>query len=524
MAVDSMITSKDILKKTGISRATLNNYIKLGILPKPVVGPPRPGDKAIKQIGYFPEEAVGCIERVRQLKSRGLSMAEISRIFRDETPADGFQPVSSSIPARFSSAGGKDAADPEPQSKAHLRASSRQLSLTVGDMSAPAYLINRNFEVEWINPQAMDLVFNTAIPRGADRESRNIFRLFIEQRNRRPADEWTALVSLHLTILQRHLSETLLGGIYKGISREEAALLTDLFRSRIPAGEQEDFFRLPIAFTSSGGGIRRFWVHSMTFREGTFLAYVPEDALNCEISALFGQRERVLSNLPWQRAPSLVSLCVLIADLQDSVRISAELLPSEYFELINQLWECLGPAFANHKGIFGKHLGDGIVYYFPDQPGGNYIIDCISCAMELRETMKLFSNKWKGLKGWDNDLFLNTGINEGQEFFGPIRSAGNLEFTALGDTINIAARLTEFSRNGEIWTTKHLISKLSREERNMFLFGIHSRKRPGRGFIRNSFCRLGDLVTEDNPHFRRLNELGGLPITEIKGRLHRDFA
>lgn len=164
------------------------------------------------------------------------------------------------------------------------------------------------------------------------------------------------------------------------------------------------------------------------------------------------------------------------------------------------------------------------MYYFLDKPGSNYIINCINCAIELREIMKKFNKKWKSAKGWDHDLFLNTGINEGQEFFGTIRSADNFEFTALGDTINIAARLTEFARNGEIWTTKNLISKLSQEEQSMFCFGVHSRKGADSGFIRDSFSRLSDLVTEHDPHFHQLNAIGGLPITEIKDRWHPDFA
>ncbi|HHO48207.1 MAG TPA: hypothetical protein ENN06_07110 [Desulfobacteraceae bacterium] len=78
-----MITSKFIIEKTGISRATLNNYIKLGILPKPIVGPPPPDSRNVKQIGYFPGEVIARIDRVKLLKSRGRSMDEIARLFQE---------------------------------------------------------------------------------------------------------------------------------------------------------------------------------------------------------------------------------------------------------------------------------------------------------------------------------------------------------------------------------------------------------------------------------------------------------
>lgn len=517
MGVSGMITSKVIIENIGISRATLNNYIKLGILPRPVVGPPPPEDKGIKQIGYFPEEVIARLDKVRLFKSQGRSMDEIARLFREDSAMSAHRTEMPLERDRLqSTAKNHNAALSEP--RPYTRAADRQLKVTICDIDSPAYLINRHYEVEWINRQAEDLLFNKKVRSLVDRETRNIFRLFLEQRSSGRHDEWIDLVSLHLTILQEHIDESVLGSIYKDITPQEVSVLKDLFRSRIIA-RHENAFCLPISMSRPGSILKQYRVHTMTFREGTFFIYIPTDDGGSELLAMLGQRERVINDLLKHRMPSLVSLCVLIADLQDSVRISAELLPSQYFELINGLWECVGPAIENHRGIYGKHVGDGMLYYFLDKPGDNYIVNCINCAIEIREIVKKFSNKWKGIKGWDNDLYLNTGINEGQEFFGTIRSADNIEFTALGDTINVTARLTEFARNGEIWTTKNLISKLSQEERNMFRFGVHSKKRPGNGFIRDSFSRLSDLITEDNPHCRKLNAIGGLPITEIKERL-----
>ena len=99
-----------------------------------------------------------------------------------------------------------------------------------------------------------------------------------------------------------------------------------------------------------------------------------------------------------------------------------------------------------------------------------------------------------------------------------------MEYTALGETMNIAARLSEFAKNGEIWATKSVVSKLSREDRNRYCFGVHGKSQPGNGFIRDSFARLGDLLADSNPHYRQLSAIGGLPITEIKERVHPDNA
>ena len=45
---NELISSKEVLEKSGISRATLNNYIKMGIIPKPIVQSPKEGVAEIK--------------------------------------------------------------------------------------------------------------------------------------------------------------------------------------------------------------------------------------------------------------------------------------------------------------------------------------------------------------------------------------------------------------------------------------------------------------------------------------------
>src|SRR5690625_3429710 len=73
-----MIDSKQLLQRTGISRATLNNYVALGVLPSPRIAPPGSGKRGTR-LGYFPADAVSRILAVRRLKEEGLSMSEIAR-------------------------------------------------------------------------------------------------------------------------------------------------------------------------------------------------------------------------------------------------------------------------------------------------------------------------------------------------------------------------------------------------------------------------------------------------------------
>jgi adenylate cyclase len=548
MSENNLITSKELIDKTGISRATLNNYIKMGILPKPIVRRPGPEEKNIKQIGYFPISVLENILKVKLLKQQGNSMDEIASMFQEgsdgeiegiseieqqplfednrtkeirspQVPVQPEQPetVTEKYPDKLS-----DKVSEKVTARASHRVSDRvsdkELRVTISDISSPAYLVNHNFEIEWINKPAEDLIFNHDIRTIVDVESRNVFRLLLDEKLRREVRNWKETVLLHLTVLQNRISRDNLGSIYDGFKENELKILSDLYAEKSSAAH-ENIYHLPVTVIKSDNTTVSYWVHTMSFREGTFFVYVPTDSVNTALLDMLSQRGKIINELLKNRMPSLVSLCVLMADLQDSVKISAELLPAEYFELINELWQAVGPTFEKYKGIYGKHAGDGMLYYFIHRPGTNYLMNAVNCAIEIREIMKELNNKWRLRKGWNNELFLNTGINEGQEFFGTIQSSNTIEFTALGDTINIASRLSDLACNGEIWTTKNLISRFTQEERNMIRFGVHQENQTGKIFIQNSFSRIGDIITKDNHHYRHLSAIAGLPITEIKEKV-----
>lgn len=77
---DKLITSKQVMEKAKISRATLNNYIKYGILPKPFVRAPGQGIEGPTKIGYFPCWVIQKIRDVQAMKREGKAMDEIARI------------------------------------------------------------------------------------------------------------------------------------------------------------------------------------------------------------------------------------------------------------------------------------------------------------------------------------------------------------------------------------------------------------------------------------------------------------
>ena len=76
-----MLTSKEIIERTGISRATLNNYIASGLVPRPQVLPPGPEQGAAPRIGFFPDDTIARVEEIQRLtRETTTALAQENRV------------------------------------------------------------------------------------------------------------------------------------------------------------------------------------------------------------------------------------------------------------------------------------------------------------------------------------------------------------------------------------------------------------------------------------------------------------
>jgi adenylate cyclase len=500
------ISSKDLLNKTNISRATLNNYIRAGIIPRPVIKKPGSLEEKAKKIGYFPLIVLDIMANVKELKKEGYSVEEIIKKISKESLSENVTKDESENVIFFQENRGKS-----PKMINHL---GKEIKFSLDGINTPAYLINYNYEIEWINSEAEEKIFNQTVKSKKTADSRNIFKLFFNWEFHNSLINWEKFVDFHIAFLKLKYPKEALEQLYSGISEREVTFLGTSY-DRTQVVKKEIIIQSALTIDKKDGTKDSYRIHTTFFREGIFFLYEPSDYIIKGVTELLSHRERVIKDLLQQRLPTLVPFCVLVADLQESVRICAELLAEEYFELIKQIYIKMEESFQKYYGVYGKHAGDGIVYYFLKERESNYLTNAICCAKEIQKKMERLSAEWRVNKKWHNDLYLNIGINEGEEFFGTIPSSNNIEFTALGDTINFAARLSSLARYGSILTTKNLINKLSDEERANIRFGVR-RKMPDREtFVENTFSRVIDLVHVDDLRREKFIDIATLAVTEI---------
>jgi class 3 adenylate cyclase len=174
------------------------------------------------------------------------------------------------------------------------------------------------------------------------------------------------------------------------------------------------------------------------------------------------------------------------------------------------------PLLRRYYATHGKHVGDGMLYYFLPQPDSNYVMNAVRCGVEMREKMREIDDRWTRKKNWVNRLRVNIGIDEGQEWFGTYQTPTHLEFTALGDTINNASRLSDFATDGTIWVTKNVLGRLTSEERDRLTFGVRRQGADGEEILVSStFARIGNLVEARQINDIKYRDVAALPVTEV---------
>jgi adenylate cyclase len=138
-----------------------------------------------------------------------------------------------------------------------------------------------------------------------------------------------------------------------------------------------------------------------------------------------------------------VEISVLFADVRGSTAIAERMPPEEYSRLMARFYGAAAGVIDERDGIVDKFLGDGAVALFiPGFAGSDHAADAVAAARGLLEQT--------GNEGPEPWIPVGAGVHTGNSFVGSVGEGDARDFTALGDTVNTAARLTGFAEAGEI--------------------------------------------------------------------------
>jgi adenylate cyclase len=185
----------------------------------------------------------------------------------------------------------------------------------------------------------------------------------------------------------------------------------------------------------------------------------------------------------WPANPSLCKICArgldkgrggaeveatfLFADIRGSTAIAERTPPAVYHALLERFYTVAGMAVDDAGGLVDKYLGDGVVALFvPAFSNGR------EPAIGAIEAGRAILAATGSAVGTEAALPVGVGIHSGPAYVGVMGTEGGaLDFTGVGDTVNIAARLSSAAAAGEL-----IVSATTAERAGVGTAGLESRR------------------------------------------------
>jgi len=138
-----------------------------------------------------------------------------------------------------------------------------------------------------------------------------------------------------------------------------------------------------------------------------------------------------------------VEISALFADVRGSTGLAEKLPAGEFGQLLTRFWGTAARVVDRFDGIVDKFVGDeAVALFIPGFAGKDHAARAIATARDLlMETDHGTGHPW---------IPVGIGVHTGVSYVGYIGEGDALDFTAVGDTVNIAARLTSMAAAGEI--------------------------------------------------------------------------
>lgn len=138
-------------------------------------------------------------------------------------------------------------------------------------------------------------------------------------------------------------------------------------------------------------------------------------------------------------------ISVMFVDIRGFTAISSRFDPSEAVELLNDYFLLMCQCIKDHKGSINKFLGDGILAIFGAPISSmNNQENAVYCGLDMLKTLGKLNEKYAAKVG--HDIRIGIGINTGEVIVGNIGTEDRVEYTVIGDTVNVAERLEELTK------------------------------------------------------------------------------
>lgn len=179
-----------------------------------------------------------------------------------------------------------------------------------------------------------------------------------------------------------------------------------------------------------------------------------------QVQAMFGRyvSPRVVDQLV--RNPALANpsgrkerLTVFFSDIRGFTSMSEKMEPQDVQRLLSEYFTEMTHILFKHGGTLDKFMGDAVMAFFGNpEPQADHAARAVKMALEMQEAVKRLNHKWAA-EG-RSAIGVGMGINTGEVTVGNLGSQEFLDYTVIGDTVNLACRLEQNAKAGDILITQ----------------------------------------------------------------------
>lgn len=147
---------------------------------------------------------------------------------------------------------------------------------------------------------------------------------------------------------------------------------------------------------------------------------------------------------------------ILFCDIRGYTALVEKYPPHLVIHQLNEYFTAMTQVIFQNRGRLDKYMGDGLMAFFEPTNGSiaSSAINSVRAAQDMEQVLRQLNKKWKqeGLPVLD----IGIGINSGVVFIGNIGSHMKMDFTIIGDNVNLAARLEQMNK---VFNTRIIVSE-----------------------------------------------------------------
>ena len=219
-------------------------------------------------------------------------------------------------------------------------------------------------------------------------------------------------------------------------------ITTSDMSERVPVEYKDEIGTLAHTFNIMAGELEKAYSQVKQFAFQTVLAqrnehkvrnifqkYVPKDV----IDTIFENPEKMLVG-------DNRVVAILFSDIRSFTTISENYMPDELVSVLNRYFELMVDIIISHNGVIDKYIGDAIMAFFgapvkhPDDA-----VEAVFAALEMQDALTIFNNEL--IANGKTPFKTGIGVNYGVVTVGNIGSEKKMDYTIIGDMVNLGSRL-----------------------------------------------------------------------------------